>query len=99
MLCQQLREHEGRGGLNADDAICIERCQQIFQDKEVQSDLALVKGNLAFIRSHIQQTESRGLGLVDSIKIEQEFKTKVKEIPGDTERVLQAKPISAGIFF
>jgi len=77
--------------LDPEQAISIEKAQDIIENASLQADLSYIDANLSFLPDILKQLEEQGLSLERSLSLMKEAKTKVGEMQGEKGRLLKKK--------
>lgn len=77
--------------LNADEALSIERAQQLIESASLEADLAFIAAHLSLLPTILTRLEESGLPLPKSLSVLEEAKTVIHDIPGERGEVLKQK--------
>ena len=77
--------------LDPDDALSIEKGQELFQSFSLEADLAFIAAHLSFLPPTLTRLEERGLPLIDALAVVDQAQRRIDGILGEKGDRLKCK--------
>ena len=77
--------------LDPDDALSIEKGQELFQSCSLEADLAFIAAHLSFLPTTLTRLEEPGLPLISALAVMDQAKARIDGIPGEKGDRLKLK--------
>ena len=77
--------------LDPDDALSIEKGQELFQSSSLEADLAFIAAHLSFLPPTLMRLEERGLPLIDALAVVDQAQRRIDSILGEKGDRLKCK--------